>query len=76
MYILPSLNPLTQLKGILLAEGAEDLLRLAKRSHPEKCLDVGSAALRDLGCTNYNEGWKPRTVVLGIDGDVIHTDEL
>lgn len=65
-----------KIKGILLAEGAEDLLRLAKRSHPEKCLDVGSAALRDLGCTNYNEGWKPRTVVLGIDGDVIHTDEL
>ena len=70
------MRPLTQVKGILLAEGAEDLLRLAKRSHPEKCLDVGSAALRDLGCANYNEDWKPRTVVLGIHGDVIHTDEL
>ncbi len=41
-----------------LTRGVETLLRQAKRAHPKNCTDVGSAALRDLGCDNYNENWK------------------
>jgi hypothetical protein len=41
------------LRGPLLAAGAEALLRAAKRRYPAACADVGAAALRDLGLDNY-----------------------
>jgi hypothetical protein len=37
---------------------------------------VGSAALRDLGCENYNEGYAPTTAVMGADGVVRTPEEL
>lgn len=43
-------------KPKLLDNGVEALLRAAKKNHPKTCMDVSSAALRDLGCDNYNEG--------------------
>ena len=63
-------------QSMLIEQGVEDLLRLAKKEHLLLCSDVGSAALSDLGCTNYNEDWNPRTLVLGIGGGVIDTTEL
>jgi hypothetical protein len=56
--------------------GFEPLLRVAKRRHPRECVDVGSAALRDLGCENYNEGYAPTTAVMGADGVVRTPEEL
>ena len=41
------------LRGPLLAAGAEPLLRTAQRRHPAACADVGGAALRDLGLEDY-----------------------
>ena len=41
------------LRGALLAAGAEPLLRAAQRRHPAACADVGAAALRDLGLEDY-----------------------
>jgi hypothetical protein len=64
------------IQSVLIEQGVEDLLRLAKREHPALCTDVGSAALRDLGCTSYNEEWNPRTLILGIGGEVLDTTEL
>ena len=55
---------------------AEALLRLSKKMHPKECVDVASAAMRDLGCDNYNEGWKPTTAVMGADGVVRTPEEL
>ena len=43
----------TDLRGPLLAAGAEPLLRAAQRRHPAACADVGAAALRDLGLEDY-----------------------
>jgi len=37
---------------------------------------VASAAMRDLGCENYNEGWTPTTAVMGADGVVRTPEEL
>jgi hypothetical protein len=42
-------------RQVLLAEGAEKLLREVKKVFPSSCQDVGSAALRDLGLDNYNK---------------------
>ena len=47
-----------------------DLLRELKELHPLFCMDVGSAALRDLGYDDYNRGWIPSTLVLGSGGHV------
>ena len=63
-------------KAPILATDAEELLRLAKKNHPNECMDVSSAAMRDLGCDNYNEGWKPTTAVMGADGVVRTPEEL
>lgn len=63
-------------KPLLLAANAEALLRAAKRNHPKECTDVGSAALRDLGCDNYNEGYNPTTAVMGADGVIRTPEEL
>ncbi len=41
------------LRDLLLAAGAEALLRAAKRRYPAACADVGAAALRDLGLDDY-----------------------
>lgn len=41
-------------RQVLLAEGAEKLLRGVKKVFSSSCEDVGSAALRDLGLDNYN----------------------
>lgn len=60
----------------LLRLGSESLLRQCKQIHPNLCLDVASAALRDLGCTNHSEGWRPRTLVIGTAGEIIDTTEL
>ena len=38
--------------------------------------DVATAALRDLGCDNYNEGYNPTTAVMGADGVVRTPEEL
>ena len=57
-----------ELRPVALEKGAEALLRRAKASHPNECTDVGSAALRDLGCDNYNENYKPTTIFMGADG--------
>ncbi len=46
-------NP--ELRPVYLGQGAEALLRAAKKAHPKTCLDVGYAALRDLGLDKYNE---------------------
>ena len=48
----------TENRPLFLEKGSEALLRAAKKAHPRNCTDVGSAALRDLGLDNYNEGWK------------------
>ncbi|EEH56071.1 uncharacterized protein MICPUCDRAFT_40627 [Micromonas pusilla CCMP1545] len=61
---------------LVLATRAEALLRAAKRNHPSDCVDVASAAMRDLGCENYNEGYKPTTAVMGADGVVRTPEEL
>ncbi len=42
-----------ELRGTVLAAGAEPLLRTAQRRHRATCADVGAAALRDLGLDNY-----------------------
>jgi hypothetical protein len=60
----------------LLDNEAEQILLAAKRNHPTVCIDVGSAALRDLGCDNYNEGWTPTTMIMGADGVVRTPEEL
>ena len=41
--------------SLLLDLGAEEAIRDAKRNFPAACRDVGSAALRDLGCEGYND---------------------
>jgi len=46
----------------------EHVLQKLKVRHPKHCLDVGSSALRDLGCADYNFGWTPKTPVLGSHG--------
>ena len=56
--------------------GAEELLRSVKTLHPNTCSDVGSAALRDLNCENYNQHWNPRTLVLGTGGVLVETKDL
>ena len=57
-----------ELKAQMLATTVERSLRLAKKKHPEFCMDVATAALRDLGCANYNEGYNPTTAIMGSDG--------
>ena len=47
-----------------------------KALHPRSCIDVGSAALRDLGCVDYGRGWVPRTLVMGTDGSIINSSDL
>lgn len=42
-------------QSAILGIGAEEAIRSAKLAFPSACKDVGSAALRDLGCDNYNE---------------------
>jgi armadillo repeat-containing protein 6 len=37
-----------------IAAGAEAAVRNAKAKFPSACGDVGSAALRDMGCDNYS----------------------
>lgn len=39
----------------LLAIGVEGSIRQAKRNFPAACQDVGAAALRDLGCEEYDQ---------------------
>lgn len=56
--------------------GAEELLRSVKTLHPNTCSDVGSAALRDLKCENYNQHWNPKTLVLGTGGVLVETKDL
>lgn len=51
-------------------------LRDLKALHPRSCIDVGSAALRDLGCDDYGRGWVPRTLVMGTDGSIINSSDL
>ena len=51
-------------------------MRELKKLHPNRCCDVASAALRDLGCDNYNEGWVPLTLTLGDGGKVLDTNNL
>ena len=63
-------------KPRILEKGAEALILAAKRDHSSACMDVGSAALRDLGCENYNKGWKPTTVIMGADGVMRTPEEL
>ena len=65
-----------ELRAVALATTAEASLRLAKRNHPKACGDVATAALRDLGCDNYNEGYNPTTAVMGADGVVRTPEEL
>ena len=67
-------NP--DVRPALLERGADALLRAAKKAHPGACADVGSAALRDLGAENYNEGWTPTTVYMGASGELYTYDEL
>lgn len=43
-----------ELRPAFLAAGCEGLLRSVKALFPAACKDVGSAALRDLGCDDYN----------------------
>ena len=37
---------------------------------------MGSAALRDLGAENYNEGWTPTTVYMGASGELYTYEDL
>ena len=67
-------NP--ELRAAALATTAEASLRSAKKNHPAACADVATAALRDLGCDNYNEGYNPTTAVMGADGVVRTPEEL
>ena len=67
-------NP--ELRAPLCERGAEDLLRAAKVAHPSLCNDVGSAALRDLGAADYNQGWTPTTVYMGAEGQLYTWDDL
>ena len=50
-------NP--ELRPLLVERGLEDLVRRAKSAHPKQCGDVGAAALRDMGCDDYNNGDLP-----------------
>ena len=65
-----------ELRPLMLERGAEALLRAAKAAHPATCTDVGSAALRDLGAVNYNEGWTPTTVYMGAGGELYSYEDL
>jgi hypothetical protein len=67
-------NP--EVRPLLRDRGAEPLLRAAKQAHPSLCTDVGSAALRDLGSENYNEGWTPTTVYMGSEGQLFTYADL
>ena len=67
-------NP--ELRAVALSTTAEASLRSAKKNHPAACADVATAALRDLGCDNYNEGYNPTTAVMGADGVVRTPEEL
>jgi hypothetical protein len=50
-------NP--EIRPLLIDKGLEDFVRQAKSMHPVQCGDVGAAALRDMGCDNYNNGALP-----------------
>ena len=67
-------NP--ELRKALSDSGAEVLLVAAKKAHPGPCGDVGSAALRDLGADNYNEGWSVTNVYMGAEGQLFSYEEL
>ena len=43
----------TEYRSAILELGFEAAIRQAKMSHPQACDDVGSAALRDLGLSDY-----------------------
>ena len=58
----------TYVQNYLMSTDVEHILQKLKVHYPKYCLDVGSSALRDLGCTDYNLGWTPKTPVLGSDG--------
>ena len=60
----------------MLSKNAVQLIQNLKNKHSALCNDVGSAALRDLGCEDYNKGWTPRTIVLGETGSAHFSDEL
>ena len=42
-------------RHVILAAGAEKVVRNAKEMYPTACQDVGAAALRDFGLDNYND---------------------
>lgn len=50
MYLRNSAVRNEELRPLILEKGAEPLLRAAKAAHAKLCNDVGTAALRDLGC--------------------------
>ena len=62
-------------KDPILAKGAEPLLRKAKALHPKDCMDVSSAAMRDLGCKNYNEV-RPVVLCMSDHSAPLHIDFL
>jgi hypothetical protein len=76
MYLRNSAARNLELRPLMLERGAEALLRAAKAAHAGTCTDVGSAALRDLGADNYNEGWNPTTVYMGAGGELYSYEEL
>lgn len=63
-------------KVYLKSRCAEELLRQSKARFPEYCTDVASAALRDLGCEDYNENWTISTPVMGVDGRILVSSEI
>ena len=76
MYLRNSAARNLELRPLMLERGADALLRAAKAAHPATCNDVGSAALRDLGAANYNEGWTPTTVYMGAGGELYTYEDL
>ena len=76
MYLRNSAARNLELRPLMLERGADALLRAAKAAHPGTCTDVGSAALRDLGAENYNEGWTPTTVYMGAGGELYTFEDL
>lgn len=50
-------NP--ELRPLIAEKGLEELIRIAKATHASTCGDVGAAALRDMGCDNYNSNDLP-----------------
>jgi len=63
-------------RDYLVANNVTAQLHDLKALHPRSCIDVGSAALRDLGCDDYGRGWVPRTLVMGTDGSIINSSDL